>query len=331
MLDSVTPQAAERMIVVVPFVLFYLALGLAGGFLFRKLFASSLSPTFNYSILVASGWSNWGDIPLAVIQNITSLTMFNKEDGSLAVAYIAVFLMVFNVTLFPLGGHRLIARDFKASKVQAGSEDIELGHLSQPSVESRPQTSQLANRMNSFLKFIYSLLTPINIGTVGGLVLGLTPAKAIFVGGPGNPILVANISPPLHFIYKTTNFLGAACVPISLLNLGASLVGVDLKRTFSPSNFVLALFKLILTPLIGISAVYWFTHGLGLIRPEEKILQLVLMFATCVPSATTSLVMYQFYSPSGEASSMSSLLILQYLVGAFTMTITLIVSLVLVL
>ncbi|KAJ9071247.1 Protein M3, variant 2 [Entomophthora muscae] len=330
MLDSVTPQAVERMAIVVPIVLFYITLGMVAGFAFRKLFASTLAPDFNYSILVAAGWSNWGDIPLAVIRNITSTPYFKEEDNALGVAYIAVFVMVFNITLFPMGGERLVARDHKSPKVLS-NHDIEPGTVAQPTDGSKSNTPQRKSLKARILKFIVSLLTPINIGIIGGLIIGLTPAKDLFISNPSGTLLVAQVSPPLNVIYKSTDFLGAACVPLGLINLGASLVDIDFKRIFSLANFVFACFKLIITPAIGISVIYWMTHGLGIISPDEKVLQLVLMFATCVPSATTSLILYQFYSPSGESHHMASLLVLQYILGSVTMAVTLIVSLILIL
>lgn len=309
-----------------PIVLFYIAVGLAAGFVFRKLFASALAPNFNYTILVASGWSNWGDIPLAVIQNITSSSLFKKEDRALGVAYIAVFVVVLNVTLFPLGAERLVARDHLPKgddcQIEEGSVTDETDRNSE--ILKPPQRAVVVHRV---VKFGSSLLTPINVGIIAGLIIALTPAKDLFIANADGSLLVAQVSPPLNVIYKSASFLGDACVPLALLSLGASLVDIDGKRMFSLANFVFAAFKLILTPIVGISFIYWMTHGVGMIHPDEKVLQLVLMFATCVPSATTSLILYQFYSPTGDARHMSSLLVLQYIIGTFTMTITLIVSL----
>ncbi|KIO24794.1 hypothetical protein M407DRAFT_212057 [Tulasnella calospora MUT 4182] len=69
---------------------------------------------FRYGILAAGTWGNWGDIPTAVIMSITSAAPFNgQKDSDLAVAYVSIFILVFYITLFPLGGHLLIGKDFK--------------------------------------------------------------------------------------------------------------------------------------------------------------------------------------------------------------------------
>ncbi|KAL5534926.1 ECM3_1 [Sanghuangporus sanghuang] len=68
---------------------------------------------FRYGILVAGGWSNVGDVPTAVIMSITGSAPFNgSTDQTVAVAYLAAFIIVFFITLFPLGGVKLIERDY---------------------------------------------------------------------------------------------------------------------------------------------------------------------------------------------------------------------------
>ncbi|KAL5518362.1 ECM3_1 [Sanghuangporus vaninii] len=68
---------------------------------------------FRYGILVAGAWSNVGDIPTAVIMSITGSAPFNgSSDQTVAVAYVAAFIIVFFITLFPLGGTKLIELDY---------------------------------------------------------------------------------------------------------------------------------------------------------------------------------------------------------------------------
>ncbi|KAJ8072584.1 Protein M3 [Marasmius tenuissimus] len=75
---------------------------------------------FRYGILVAGGWGNVGDLPTAVIMSITSTTPFNgTHDQTLAVAYISVFILVYMMSLFPLGGHTWVAKDFVGPDVEA--------------------------------------------------------------------------------------------------------------------------------------------------------------------------------------------------------------------
>ncbi|KZT35078.1 hypothetical protein SISSUDRAFT_1071919 [Sistotremastrum suecicum HHB10207 ss-3] len=83
---------------------------------------------FRYGILVAGCWGNSGDVPTAVIMSITAVSPFGgTKDSTLAVAYISVFILVtfvrplsplralserIQISLFPLGGHKLVAWDY---------------------------------------------------------------------------------------------------------------------------------------------------------------------------------------------------------------------------
>ncbi|KAF8884129.1 auxin efflux carrier transmembrane protein [Infundibulicybe gibba] len=74
---------------------------------------------FRYGILVAGGWGNYGDIPTSVIMSLTGSAPFNSAtDQNLAVAYISAFILIFMITLFPLGGHHWIAMDFAGPEVE---------------------------------------------------------------------------------------------------------------------------------------------------------------------------------------------------------------------
>ncbi|KAG8931912.1 Protein M3, partial [Tulasnella sp. 417] len=90
----------------------YQLFGFLFAFLVRQFFW--VPHRFRYGILAAGTWGNWGDIPTAVIMSITAAAPFNgQKDSDLAVAYVAIFILVFYITLFPLGGHLLIGKDFK--------------------------------------------------------------------------------------------------------------------------------------------------------------------------------------------------------------------------
>ena len=108
---------------------------------------------FRYGVLVAGGWSNYGDIrpslsiyqrPLSNVRSATSVIMSitasppfgGANDQNLSVAYISALLLVYlvsllhlsivpmilQVTFFPLGGHHWIAMDFDGPDVE--NEDI---------------------------------------------------------------------------------------------------------------------------------------------------------------------------------------------------------------
>ncbi|KDR79028.1 hypothetical protein GALMADRAFT_224281 [Galerina marginata CBS 339.88] len=74
---------------------------------------------FRYGVIVAGGWGNVGDIPTAVILSVTGAPPFQGvDDQNLSVAYISAFILVFMVTLFPFGGHKLVAWDFQGPDVE---------------------------------------------------------------------------------------------------------------------------------------------------------------------------------------------------------------------
>ncbi|EJD04584.1 auxin efflux carrier [Fomitiporia mediterranea MF3/22] len=81
---------------------------------------------FRYGILIAGGWSNVGDVPTAVIMSVTGAAPFNPStDQTLAVAYLSAFIIVFFITLFPMGFYRLIAWDYIGPEVD--DEELRMG------------------------------------------------------------------------------------------------------------------------------------------------------------------------------------------------------------
>ncbi|KAG8745445.1 Protein M3 [Ceratobasidium sp. 414] len=81
---------------------------------------------FHNGILAAGTWSNWGDLPTAVIMSMTASAPFSKGDSDVAVAYISAFILVFFITLFPFGGHRLIAKDYADGAMPADADDDDI-------------------------------------------------------------------------------------------------------------------------------------------------------------------------------------------------------------
>ncbi|KAF8510814.1 auxin efflux carrier transmembrane protein [Hysterangium stoloniferum] len=68
---------------------------------------------FRWGIIVAGVWGNYGDLPTAIIMSVTAAAPFKAEDQTLAVGYIAGFVLIFMITLFPMGGHHLVGKDFQ--------------------------------------------------------------------------------------------------------------------------------------------------------------------------------------------------------------------------
>ncbi|CAE6466245.1 unnamed protein product [Rhizoctonia solani] len=78
---------------------------------------------FHSGILAAGIWSNWGDLPTAVIMSMTASAPFSPGDSDVAVAYLSAFILVFFVTLFPFGGSRIIEKDYLDKSAPVDAED----------------------------------------------------------------------------------------------------------------------------------------------------------------------------------------------------------------
>ncbi|KIK97919.1 hypothetical protein PAXRUDRAFT_135342 [Paxillus rubicundulus Ve08.2h10] len=79
---------------------------------------------FRYGILAAGAFGNVGDIPTSVVMGVMASAPFNGTyDANLGVGYITVFILVMNITLFPLGGRQWVAMDFEGPDVS--DEDVQ--------------------------------------------------------------------------------------------------------------------------------------------------------------------------------------------------------------
>jgi len=68
---------------------------------------------FKSGFVVAAVWSNWGNLPISVIQSLTSEPPFGHPmDTVLGVAYASFFVLVHNITMFAGPGTTLIEQDF---------------------------------------------------------------------------------------------------------------------------------------------------------------------------------------------------------------------------
>ncbi|QRV76947.1 auxin efflux carrier transmembrane protein [Ceratobasidium sp. AG-Ba] len=63
------------------------------------------------------------NVATAVIMSMTATAPFSKGDSDIAVAYLSAFILVSFVTLFPLGGYKLIAKDYADGAMPAHTDD----------------------------------------------------------------------------------------------------------------------------------------------------------------------------------------------------------------
>ncbi|CAE6481750.1 hypothetical protein ACGC1H_001156 [Rhizoctonia solani] len=116
---------AQNIVALGPLILvacIYQLYGLVIAWITRKIFW--VPRRFHSGILAAGIWSNWGDLPTAVIMSMTASAPFSPGDSDIAVAYLSAFILVFFVTLFPFGGSRIIENDYldKSAPVDADEE-----------------------------------------------------------------------------------------------------------------------------------------------------------------------------------------------------------------
>ncbi|ORY76982.1 auxin efflux carrier [Protomyces lactucae-debilis] len=169
----------------------------------------------------------------------------------------------------------------------------------------------------------------------------LTPLKQLFTHlSAADPTTTLQVSmpdgpdgqPPLAFITDTTNFIGGATVPCSLLILGYALSRLRIKRgepiPAVRSAIVLGLLKLVVSPIIGIA---WMQFLSGkLMAPSDLVLRLVLVLPAATPTATSLMYVTQIFATEGrelETQSLGVVLLVQYALLGFTLTITVVYTL----
>ncbi|THU82606.1 auxin efflux carrier [Dendrothele bispora CBS 962.96] len=77
---------------------------------------------FWQGILVATGMSNWGNLPTAVVITVTAQAPFNGDtDPALGVSYVSMFILVFHFVFWVLGAAPSLAWDY-APGVPQGEE-----------------------------------------------------------------------------------------------------------------------------------------------------------------------------------------------------------------
>ncbi|KAL1721679.1 auxin efflux carrier [Schizophyllum commune] len=172
--------------------------------------------------------------------------------------------------------------------------------------------------LHSIKAFLQSLCTPASLAMLLSFPIALiNPVKALFVEVEGTYMPSApDGEPPLAFVYDVAEFVGAASVPLGLVCLGSALARLKIPREEWKNLPLGAIFsfacgKMLLMPVIGVLMVKGMTHS-GIIDPEDKVLQFVCIFFSCLPTATTQVFLTQVYSGTGTAEHLSAFLVPQY-------------------
>ncbi|KAJ3994796.1 auxin efflux carrier [Lentinula boryana] len=173
---------------------------------------------------------------------------------------------------------------------------------------------------------VKSTLTPASLSMIISIPIALVPSlKGLFTATTNSHIPDApDGEPPLAFILDFASFMGAASVPLGLICLGSALARLNIPRsewTNLPVGaiFTLAILKTVISPVIGVLITIGLTTA-GVISKEDKVLQFVCMFFSCLPTATTQVYLTQVYSGTGSAELISPFLLPQYFLMFFSMT-----------
>ncbi|ODQ64963.1 auxin efflux carrier [Nadsonia fulvescens var. elongata DSM 6958] len=133
--------------------------------------------------------------------------------------------------------------------------------------------------------------------------------------------------PVLSFVMDLTNFIGNAAVPCGLCMLGATLSRLKitaLPKGFWKSLFAMSLFKLVILPIIGILIVTRMMT-IGWISKDNYMAIFVIIVSAGTPGSTSQIYITALYTPPGdnhdELDWVSAMLILQYCVLIFTLTV----------
>ncbi|KAJ7158124.1 auxin efflux carrier transmembrane protein [Mycena filopes] len=181
---------------------------------------------------------------------------------------------------------------------------------------TRSRRSGLYANLRTFLRNVF---LPGSVSIIISFVIALVPQlKALFVEVEGTYIHPApDGGPPLAFFIDAANFIGAASVPMGLVCLGSALARLSIPRgewRSLPSGAILGLAvgKMLISPVLGVLICKGLVN-INVISREDKVLQFVCIFFSCLPTATTQVFVTQVYSGTGSAEHLASFLIPQYI------------------
>ncbi|KAJ7246980.1 auxin efflux carrier transmembrane protein [Mycena rebaudengoi] len=192
-----------------------------------------------------------------------------------------------------------------------------------PRAASLTEKRRMWATMRTFLR---NLFLPGSVSILLSFIIALIPElKALFVEVPGTHIHPGpDGDPPLAFIIDAASFIGAASVPMGLICLGSALARLSIPRgawSNLPVGSILglAIGKMIICPVLGVLICKGLVN-INIISREDKVLQFVCIFFSCLPTSTTQVFVTQVYSGTGSAEHLSAYLIPQYILMFFSMT-----------
>ncbi|KAG0006552.1 hypothetical protein BGZ65_006744 [Modicella reniformis] len=109
MVTCVSPDNIEELGFVALVAVFYILMGAVFGFMIQR--TKLIPKRLHWGIVAATMFTNFGDLPISIILAVSDHPPFLVGDGARGTAYSSVFISVFYLFLFPLGGYRLIRYD----------------------------------------------------------------------------------------------------------------------------------------------------------------------------------------------------------------------------
>ncbi|KAG1741692.1 auxin efflux carrier [Suillus lakei] len=201
----------------------------------------------------------------------------------------------------------------------------------EPPIIPTPTGNPSANQPRPAMRyaiFLSSLLSPVLLSMVVSLIVSrISALKALFIPNvSGTNIPPApDGQPPLAFIMDTAAFLGAANSPIGLIILGSALARMNIPRgrwTSLPLGAIgaLAVCKQLIMPVSGILICEGFTR-IGFIDAEDKVLRFVCIFVSCLPIASTQVILTQACSDTSTTDHLVAFLLPQLILLPGVMTV----------
>ncbi|WVQ69498.1 uncharacterized protein L199_007718 [Kwoniella botswanensis] len=200
-----------------------------------------------------------------------------------------------------------------------GGESYNYHHLATPAPSIHTPKKPLKQRI---WKYLEPFLTPFMAAIVLGIICStVRPIKALLVPVDGWSVTripnAPNDEPPLSFIMDTATFLGGISIPGGLVLLGASFGRLKLPKKWSDIPFAailaMTIFKMVILPLMGIFFIEGLRDHTDLYPKEDKMRTFVAILLSGTPSSVNQLVITQLYNPNGTADTLSTFLLLQYI------------------
>lgn len=285
-------------------------------------------------------FSNSNSLPfLFILAILNNSKIFAEEQSavSISIAYMAVFLLP---TRFTFWSYTLYV--FKYKKYESTIIEMNEGTDIDPPPELRKDQSKVEAVIVALRSFPYSgllkaILSPPVVGMLIGLLVGLVkPLRYWIVTNP--PVI-------LSIIDHITNYLGSM-FPISMIILGTNLyttltskppfmktmyyeeglsnrvmsfIRLYLIKHNNPFALLISCFlKLVMMPIIAIGLVM-IAVKINLISSVDPLLLLVLMLEGATPCPINLSVTANLCKEPALASSMSEVLLYQYLLSPLTM------------